>query len=79
MKIKVLYFAQVSEVTGLPNEEIEIAEGSNSEDLINLLIQKHPDIQKLTFKVAVNQELTRAATTLNEGAEVALLPPFAGG
>ena len=79
MKVKVLYFAQVAEKVGVPSEEIELETGSNSEELIDILINKYPEIKALTYNVAVNQQLTRSAVELYDNVEVALLPPFAGG
>lgn len=79
MKVKVLYFAQVAEKIGIPKEEVWLEDGSNTEDLFNLLIQTHPELKDLKYKVAVDQLLVRAIADLENGSEVALLPPFAGG
>ena len=79
MKVKVLYFAQVAEKVGISAEEVEITEGANSDDLLQLLAQKYPVIEGLTFNLAVNQSLIRDSVPLSNNVEVALLPPFAGG
>ena len=79
MKVSILYFAQVAEKTGISSEEIEVATGCDSEQLVEMLKEKYPAIKTLTFNIAVGQELTRSAVELTEGAEIALLPPFAGG
>ena len=78
MKIKLLYFAQVSEKLGLSSEEISF-DGSNSDELVKLLNEKYPILNDLKFKVAVDQTLINTTTELKDGVEVALLPPFAGG
>lgn len=78
MKIKLLYFAQVSEKLGLSSEEISF-DGSNSDELLNHLNEKYPDLKELKFKIAVDQTLINTTTELKDGVEVALLPPFAGG
>ena len=79
MKIKVLYFAQIAEITGISSEEIELVTGNSSNDLIALLEKKYPEIREQKYKLAVNQTLVQKDKTLKENEEVALLPPFAGG
>ena len=52
-------------------------------DLIGLLNSRYPQIGELILKkkilVSVNQEIAHEELEINEGDEVALLPPFAGG
>jgi molybdopterin synthase sulfur carrier subunit len=78
MKIKLLYFAQVSEKLGISSEEISF-DGSDSNELLSYLNEKYPDLKELKFKIAVDQTLINTTTALKDGVEVALLPPFAGG
>ncbi|MBD3637909.1 MAG: MoaD/ThiS family protein [Crocinitomicaceae bacterium] len=79
MKVHVVYFAQVAEKIGLSKEEIELPDGSNSTDLLTVLYNKYPMLRDLTFKVAVDHELSNRQLALKPDCEVALLPPFAGG
>lgn len=79
MTVSVLYFAQIAEKLGLGSEEIELSQDANSDELIKILTEKYPVLQSLTFNIAVDQELVRKAVELKDGAEIALLPPFAGG
>ena len=57
--------------------------GRKVADLVGLLHQNYPDIAELVHKkkvlISVNQEIAHPDTVINEGDEVALLPPFAGG
>ena len=39
----------------------------------------YPALSKMNFKIAINRELTESNLNLNDGDQVALLPPFAGG
>jgi sulfur-carrier protein len=48
-------------------------------DLKLTLIEKYPAITKLNYQFAVNQHLVEDSFQLNNGDEIALLPPFAGG
>jgi MoaD family protein len=51
--------------------------------VIELVNRRYPKIGELIYNkkilVSVNQEIAHEETTLQEGDEVALLPPFAGG
>lgn len=76
-KIKVLFFGSISEAAGRQEEELEINGGSDA--LLVLVKEKYPAIGDLRFSIAVNQEITLTDKELNEGDEVALLPPFTGG
>ena len=79
MKIQILYFAQVSEKLGKTQESLVIPEGSSSKDLIFLLESTNPALIGLKYKLAMNQTLYNSEFELVDGAEIALLPPFAGG
>ena len=79
MKVKILYFAQISEALGFSEEEFQIPDNMGSEALVDKLKVKYPELNNLTFAVSVNQSIVQADTRLEEGFEIALLPPFAGG
>ena len=79
MKVKILYFAQIAEALGFDKEEFEIPDKMGSEALIEKLKIKYPELSNLTFAVSVNETVVQADTILEEGFEIALLPPFAGG
>ena len=77
MLITVKYFGQIIEITKCEEEKLE-CHGSHIKTLIEKLYEKYPKLTKIEFKVAQDQELVSTETSLN-GAEIALLPPFAGG
>ena len=79
MIVNLLYFAQVSEKLGISTEALEVPDKINTDELLEKLSIKYPALSNLSFNIAVNQVLIKSATTLTEGSEVALLPPFAGG
>ncbi len=62
---------------------LDLADGSRVKDLISGLQAGYPAIGELIQKkkvlVSVNQEVAHEDTKIQEGDEVALLPPFAGG
>lgn len=62
---------------------LAIENGKQVKDLIDHLTVTHPQIGELINKkkvlVSVNQEIADGETVIEEGDEIALLPPFAGG
>lgn len=77
MKIKVLLFGILSEEAGI--EEMEIENISGTGKLLEHLRGKYPSFANYKFRISVNQTLIKGNKKLQEGDEVALLPPFAGG
>lgn len=77
MTINIKYYGQIAEVTQRKEETLEFSQGLISE-LLELLYSKYNQLSNKDFKVAQNQELVSIETKLT-GAEIALLPPFAGG
>ncbi len=77
MNISIKYFGQLAEVTQKEEESFEFSKHSVS-DLVESIFVKYPDLKNKDFKVAQNNELVSADAKIT-GAEIALLPPFAGG
>lgn len=77
MHITIKYFGQIAEVTKLEEESLEFS-GNLVSDLLETLNKKYTALKTKDFQVAQNQELVDLKTKLT-GAEIALLPPFAGG
>jgi len=81
MRVRVLYFGVLKDLFGQEREEMEIADGSTVGTLLTSMKQRgaaHEGVWE-SIAVAVNQEYVRAAKQLNDGDEVALLPPVSGG
>ena len=81
MRVQVLYFAAARERAGLGREEIELPEGASVEAALDLIARRHPALRPLLphLRIAVDQEFARANDRLTSGAELALIPPVAGG
>ena len=79
--ITVLYFAAARGRVGLPREPLELPSGARVADVLRLLATRHPALAPLLphLRVAVNQEFSGAETEVPAGAELALIPPVAGG
>ena len=80
MKLNILTFGIVKDITGSREFEINLENGATTGDLKTALTQKFPDFEKLTsLAIAVNNEYTRDDLVLNENDEIALIPPVSGG
>lgn len=79
MSITIKYFGAIAEQTGVTEETLDFHTiGSEVSQLKVYCIEKYGLIDDDTFQVAVNQELNKVGP-IQDGDEIALLPPFAGG
>ena len=81
MKIDVRYFAMIREIVGAPAQRRELASGATAGDLFDVLITEYPRLERLQpiTMVMVNQAYVERGHVLNDGDEVALIPPVSGG
>ncbi len=81
MHVKVRFFASYREVVGMSELELQLPHGSTVADAVSYLRRKGEPFVRLPEEpaVAVNQRYVRPSETLEEGDEVAFLPPVAGG
>lgn len=79
--LTVLYFAAARERVGLSRETLEVPGAVRVADVLKLLSERHPELTPLLrhLRVAVNQEFVDAEAPVPAGAELALIPPVAGG
>lgn len=79
--ITVLYFAAARERAGVQRETLEVPGGARVRDVLGLLTARHATLGPLLphLRVAVNQEFVDADAEVPAGAELALIPPVAGG
>jgi len=77
MKIKVLLFGMLAEKAG--TSIVKLEEIQNTADLLRQLEADFPSIKGMQYNISVNQEIYKGTVELQDGDEVALLPPFAGG
>jgi len=79
-RIRVLYFAQARDEVGRGTETIGLS-ASTVDGLMDELVLVHPGLKKVrgTLRLALNQELVNGDAPVNDGDELALLPPVAGG
>ncbi|MEX1111243.1 MAG: MoaD/ThiS family protein [Chthoniobacterales bacterium] len=78
--MKILFFAQLREVTGLDQAEID-ADGLDASSLWNLLVTVWPElaVYRSQVRLARNGRYAGSAEIFVSGDEVALIPPVSGG
>lgn len=81
MKVRLLYFAVLRDITGSNEERLDVPEGTRASDLWNSLRRKHEKLAAYERPpmTAINQSYAAAEQLLHDGDEVAFIPPVAGG
>ncbi|MFZ5443802.1 MAG: molybdopterin converting factor subunit 1 [Myxococcota bacterium] len=79
--VKVRFFAAARERTKVGELPLELADGATVADLTRVLTERFPTLTPLLphLRIAVDQEFAPATQPLHPGAEIALIPPVAGG
>ncbi len=81
VQVKVIYFGMLRESAGTAEERVDVAENATAGDLFTALRAKHPLVERFanSLAMAVNLEYSDKTRRLQEGDEVALIPPVSGG
>lgn len=81
MRIRVLLFASYRDLAGTGELEVQLPRGATAERLIRSLRRGGDGFAGLPHQpvVAINREYASLGTALEDGDEVAILPPVAGG
>jgi len=79
--MRILFFAQLEEVTGCREIEWPMTESLDSDALWERLIREFPGLapHRPFTRLARNMEFAPAGTRFMPGDEVALIPPVSGG
>lgn len=68
------------EITKSTQESISLEqEDSCLESIEQSILKKHPKLRNASYNIAVNQKIGAKNHLINNGDELAFLPPFAGG
>jgi molybdopterin converting factor subunit 1 len=80
-QVRVLYFAAARERTGTAAETLQVAAPVTAGAVLDAVCARHPGFAPLRphVRVAVDREFVSPEAPVPEGAEVAIIPPVAGG
>ncbi|MBV8532063.1 MAG: MoaD/ThiS family protein [Candidatus Eremiobacteraeota bacterium] len=81
MQIHVLAFARLRELLGRPERTLDLAAGASAGDAWSVLVRECPALasERASTRVARNGILAPFDQPLDDGDEIALLPPVGGG
>jgi molybdopterin synthase sulfur carrier subunit len=81
MKIQLKLFSMAKEIAGYGDRTMELPSGSHAETVLNMLTDRHPKLSpwRPILRVAVNWEYVDKTYPLQDGDEVAIIPPVSGG
>src|SRR5713226_3218249 len=81
IRVTVLFFGRLKDLTGYAEDSRELADGATIEQLFAIYTARYPELAKYRSSVVAsrNQEFAAWDTALRSGAEVAFLPPVSGG
>jgi sulfur-carrier protein len=81
MKIRLLFFAVLRDITGRSEDILELPAGARAIDVWQRLRDEHPALRDYIQPpmIAVNETYVSADEPLRDGDELAFIPPVAGG
>jgi molybdopterin converting factor subunit 1 len=81
MLVTIRLFARLREIAGASELSREVPDGSTASEAWGTLVREFPSIAGYSRNVAcaVNEEYAPLSSRLNDGDEVAFLPPVSGG
>ena len=79
IKIQVIYFAKLRELTGLDEETFSMKQGNKPGDVLASIKKRHEIDVEINFKIAVNDEFSDWDIKLNDGDRLVFIPPVTGG
>jgi sulfur-carrier protein len=77
MITEVLFFGQLTDITGTARLDVEGAQDTDS--LKEKLFRQFPALSSAKFRIAVDNKLVNDNTVISAGSKIALMPPFSGG
>jgi molybdopterin synthase sulfur carrier subunit len=76
MSVKIILFGKLADIAG---DAVSVDNVADTEGLVNLLNKRYPELATAKYVIAVDKQVIKENTILNNKSTVALLPPFSGG
>lgn len=77
MKTRILFFGQLTDISGCASVELEVPETVFA--LKKVLFERYPLLGQSKFMIAINNRMALDETQIDENVTIALMPPFSGG
>lgn len=81
LRVKVLFFGPIRELTGASEERIEVPGGATLENVFDLYCSRFPRLSgfRASLVASRNQDFASWDSPVSEGDTIAFLPPVSGG
>jgi molybdopterin converting factor subunit 1 len=81
VRVKVLFFGMLRDIVGRAEEQIEMEDGARLEAVFERYAGEFPRLKDLAASIvlACNHQFCDRSVTVNDGDEIAFLPPVSGG
>ena len=81
MRIHVLFFGMLRDLTGCSEESLDLPDGARLETVFDHYASQFPRLREMASSIVLarNQEFAGPEAVLGDGDEVALMPPVSGG
>jgi molybdopterin synthase catalytic subunit len=81
VRVKVLFFGQLKDITGRSEEVLDLGDGERVGGVFDYYAHRFPRMAELSESIVLarNQEFTARTATVADGDEIAFLPPVSGG
>src|SRR6266567_9051224 len=81
MRVRVLFFGMLKEFVGRPAEECDFPDGADLAAIFDSYARRFPPLRDMARSIVMarNQEFAELSTRVENGDEVAFLPPVSGG
>ena len=81
MKIRVQFYAQLRDLIGIPELEVDLVEGATVSELLEAIYAKQPALRSHGNSILIGSgvEFVDRNHKLKPGEEIAIMPPVQGG
>jgi len=81
MKLRVLFFSVLKDITGAETVPVEVPTGTTIAQLLEILFSRWPALKdwEPSLLIAQNQTYTTRSEPVVDDAEIAIMPPVQGG
>ena len=76
MSMQIILFGRLTDIAG---NSVSLKNVADTDGLVKALHESYPALANTKYVIAVDKQIIKENTVLNNNSTVALLPPFSGG